>query len=233
MELYRDLMFKRNINGYTEETRVQVYFTYVRQIPLWVVYHPHNQELDLLDVAEHGHWFLRAESVILYFDAFKKAWAEGGEYIPSIDLTQEAIEGLRNAKPDEDGLMYRVIYNCPAADISICAMGSDLYDPDKPRFVSDTTYDIGRWCIYNEHVAKAVMRMHSVTPYGGYVYERIRDNPDGGMFIVQSAPYHPSGNPPNGAVWSFVEDAPHWNKRVYLKFNEDMSDIVTVYDPRM
>jgi len=225
MELYRDLLFKRNLYGYVEETRVQLYFTYIRQIPFWVVYHPHNDELDLLKVREYGKYFVAPESVLNYFKSFYSAWTRNETFIPSIDMTDEALDHLRTAKPDPNGLMYRVIYRNPFAEIEEVAFGSGWHDIDEPRFVPAKTYDFGRWCIYPEHIAKAVATLHSTAMYDNYVRDRVKNNPETGFFVVQSAPFHPSGNPPEGEDWVEVASLSHWNKHVVIDFNEDMSDI--------
>lgn len=232
MELYRDLMFKRNLHGYVEETQVQVYKTHFRQIPLWVVYHPHNGEQDGRNAERYGFYFLTGKGVVDYFDAFKDAWVRGGEYIPSIDLCHEVLEANRDGILDPSGLMYRVVYRCPGADIAECAMGHAPFDEHHPWFVSSqpNTDGIGRWCIYPENIAMALARMLSVTPFGGYVYDRVRDNPNGGKFIVQSTPYNITGSPAEGEVWTDVTETDHWNHRVILDFNADMSKIITTYD---
>ncbi|ABY63219.1 hypothetical protein ST201phi2-1p395 [Pseudomonas phage 201phi2-1] len=230
MELYRDLVFKRNIHGYAEETRVQLYRTHIRQLPFWVVYHPHNEELDLRKVEKLGSYFLAPESVVGYFRSFYNAWATGSEFIPSIDMTDEALHALRSARPDPNGLMYRVIYRNPFADIPECAFGHGLYDIDEPRFVSTKTSSIGHWCIYNEHVAKAVTRVHAAMPFSGYVWDRLCNNPSGGYMVVQATPFNPSGNPIEGEEWRDIEEAPVWNISVRLDFNADMSDIETIFE---
>lgn len=232
MELYRDLMFKRNLHGYVEETQVQVYKAYLRQVPLWIVYHPQNGEQDGRNVERYGLYFLTGDSVIDYFNAFKKAWSTDGDYIPSIDLCNEVVESVRDAKPEPGSLMYRVIYRCPGADIPECAMGHAPFDVNHPWFVSSqpSADGIGRWCVYPENLALVLVKMLSLTPFGGYVHDRVRDNPDGGKFIVQSTPYDASGNASEFEVWTDVTETDHWNHRVILDFNADMSKIITTYD---
>lgn len=236
MELYRDLMFKRNLHGYVEETHVQLYKTYLRQIPLWVVYHPHNSEQDRRDVERHGLYFLTGYGVVEYFDAFKEAWVTGDEYIPSIDLCHDAIEAARGEKLDPSGLMYRVAYRCPGEDIIECAMGHAPFDDHHPWFVSSqpNAAGIGRWCVYPENIAIALARVLSLTPFGGYIHDRVRNNPDGGKFIVQSTPYDASGSPADGEVWTDVTEVDHWNHSVSMDFNADISKvIITNYDVKL
>lgn len=235
MELYRDLMFKRNLHGYVEETQVQVYKAYLRQIPLWIIYHPHNGERDTRNVERHGLYFLSAQSVVKYFTAFKEAWVTGGEYIPSIDLDYDVVEATRAGKLDPSELMYRVVYRCPGATIAECAIGHAPFDLDHPWFVSSqpSADGIGRWCVYPEHIAMALARMLSRTPFAGYVHDRVRDNPNGGKFIVQSTPYNASGDASEFEVWTDVLETDHWNLRVVLDFNADMSEVITTYDVKL
>lgn len=231
MELYRDLMFKRNLHGYVEETRVQLYKGYLRQIPLWVVYHPLNEEIDLRDVERYGHYFISGGSVVDYFDKFKAAWVSGEEYIPSIDLCHEVIEHIRHLKPGLGEKMYRLIYRCPDADIPECAMGHAPFDVDHPWFVSSRPDrdGIGRWCVYPESIALVLVKMLSASQFSGYVYDRTRNNPGNGEFVIQHTPYNVTGSPDEFDVWTDGESTPHWNIPVYLDFNEAVSKVVNCY----
>ncbi len=230
MELIHDIAFKRNIYGYTEESRVQVYQFWLRQIPVWIVYHPHNEQYDHQSVEENGLYFLNMAVMIDYFDKFKKAWMSDGEYIPSIDLCIDAINTTKAVKPDPNGLMYRVVFKCNDPGLGMYAIGEVPLSKGEPWFVScePNQNNIGRWCIYNENLARAVM--HTVASYGGGVYECVRNLLGDGYFIVQSTPYNSTGVPLDGEVWTNVVSNSYMGSYAKFGFNADISQVVIIND---
>lgn len=222
MELHRDVMFKRNIHGYVEEARVQVWLTHIRQIPMVIVYHPHNQEHELESVMTHGLHFLSMGGAIQHIRKAYAAFQEDTDFFVSPDVCHDALEALRLSKPDVDGDMYRVVYRSPLTEIKDVAIGCGSDDINEVRFVSTETDPIGHWCIYNKNIAEAVANLNSTASFDGYIYRRLRDNPDGGLFVIQSTPYNPDGNPKEGNDWVDVKSVPHWNRGIRFVMAEDL-----------
>lgn len=225
MDLWHDVVFKRNFHGYVEEARVQLWRVYVRQVPMWIVYHPHNNEDDIQHIKEHGLYFMSPKTVLEHIARFYHSFQMDTECVVLRDLCQDSIDAMRKAKPNPDGLMYRVVYSNPMAELPLCAIGHGLYDLDEPRLVNAETADIGRWCIYNLGNARAVALMNSSNLFKSYLNDRLRNNPDGGSFLIQSTLYNEDGNPKEGEHWMVVDEFPHVIKPPMIEFTDDLSDI--------
>lgn len=228
----RDVLYKRNVFGYEEETRLQLYVTHVRQIPMYVVYPVQNEsDYDPLDVEEYGYWFLNAENVVKFVKDYIGAWQRNSDAIPSVDLCREVIDSLN--KPFEfDEHMYRVVFRDPIGDIPVSAMGSMPYDEHHPWFVSADAKEVAKYNIYTGPVAQVVARLNSLVGHHGYVHDRVRMACDGAHFAVEYAPYHPSGVPQDGDKWMEFETYPAWNRKISLNFTDDIMELRYDYELR-
>lgn len=223
MELYRDVVFKRNVFGWEEHARVQLYTTYLKQLPFYVVYVVHNSEEGALDAKEHGHWFLDPHNAAMFVDQFATAFRNNQEFIPSIDMTSEVLDALRDSSVHADAeQMYRVVFVDPESDMLVSAMGSMAWNIHHPWFVSTESGDVARHCIYTENVAMCVARMNATIRIKGYVNDRVMGCSDCARFIVESAPYDPTGV---SDEWTVVEEFPVFNQRVVIDFNESATEL--------
>lgn len=229
MQLIRDGVFKRNIHGYMEYTRIQLYTTHLRQVPMYVVYMVHNDEFELPDVVDNGHWFLAAENAAKFVKDVVTAWVKNTDCIPSIDITEELVSTLRDKVDEFTDTMYRVVFRDPISEIPVSAMASMPYNHHQPLFVSAESHTTAKYNIYPKHLAMAIACVNATMSHKGYVNDRIRHARDGAHFAVESAPYHPSGIPQDGAKWFEVESYPVWNKAITISFTPDMTDVCYEY----
>lgn len=225
MKLIRDFLVKRNIHGYEEAVRTQVYSTWVKQMHLFVVYHVHNDQDSVFRAERYGHWFRSTQRVARYMHSFFNAWYTNQEYQGEPDLLLESIDEwvFDQALTADSKWMYRIaLYDFRYGQQ---ALGSGTYDPDRPLFMDASKLSTTRYNIYSLEMAKMIVD----TMETSYIGSDYRSEGQDTQFdlVVERASYDRTGNL-SDHDWAAVYCKPTWCSPVPTDLNETCDKVIFV-----